>query len=210
MRDVATRERDWGKLAEIEARQGYYEVLLGNSEQARRHAAASLHFKKEQPVMVLALLGDVPKTRELVDKMSGDAASDGFISRLWLPDVQAAIELRQGNPRRAVELLMPVTPYESGWVDHYISAYLRGESYLAMRRGPEASAEFEKIIDHPGVVMNEPIGALAHLGLARAHAMQGDTAKARAAYQDFLMLWKNADSDIPVLISAKLEYAKLQ
>ncbi len=88
--------------------------------------------------------------------------------------------------------------------------YVRGEAYLAAHQGSEAAAEFQKILDHRGVVVNEPIGALAHLQIGRAYAMLGDTAKARAAYQDFLTLWKDADPDIPVFIAAKAEYAKLQ
>ena len=88
--------------------------------------------------------------------------------------------------------------------------YLRGEAYVAEHQGSAAAAEFQKILDHPGVVVNEPIGALAHLGLARAYALSGDTAKAHAAYQDFLTLWKDADPDIPILIAAKAEYAKLK
>jgi hypothetical protein len=88
--------------------------------------------------------------------------------------------------------------------------FVRGESYLAAHQGSDAAAEFQKIIDHRGIVLNEPIGALAHLGLARAYTMQGDTAKAKAAYQDFLTLWKDADPDIPIFIAAKAEYAKLQ
>ena len=87
---------------------------------------------------------------------------------------------------------------------------VRSSLYLAAHRGAEAAAEFQKILDHRGVVLNEPIGALAHLQLGRAYAMQGDTAKARAAYQDFLTLWKDADSDIPILKEAKAEYAKLK
>jgi ATP/maltotriose-dependent transcriptional regulator MalT len=87
---------------------------------------------------------------------------------------------------------------------------MRGEAYTAAHQGREAAAEFQKTLDHRGIVLNEPIGALAHLGLARAYALQGDTAKAKAAYQDFLTLWKDADPDIPVLIAAKSEYAKLQ
>jgi eukaryotic-like serine/threonine-protein kinase len=87
---------------------------------------------------------------------------------------------------------------------------VRGEAYLAARQGGEAAGEFQKIIDHRGVVVNEPIGALAHLQMGRAYALQGDTVKAHAAYQDFLTLWKDADPDIPVLIAAKSEYAKLQ
>jgi predicted Zn-dependent protease len=88
--------------------------------------------------------------------------------------------------------------------------FVRGEAYLALHQGSEAAAEFQRILDHRGIVLNEPIGALAHLGLARAYAMQGDTAKSTAAYQNFLTLWKDADPDIPILIAAKAEYAKLK
>ena len=102
-------------------------------------------------------------------------------------------------------------PYELGFIGLTLyPVYLRGEAYLAAHQGSAASAEFQKILDHACVVQNGPIGALAHLGLARAYAMQGDTAKAKAAYQDFLTLWKDADPDIPILIAAKAEYAKLQ
>ncbi len=87
---------------------------------------------------------------------------------------------------------------------------MRGEAYLAAHQGSEAAVEFQKILDHPGIVLNEPIRALAHLQVGKAYAMQGDTAKAKAAYQDFLLLWKDADSDIPILIAAKSEYAKLK
>jgi hypothetical protein len=88
--------------------------------------------------------------------------------------------------------------------------FVRGEAYLAAHKGSEAAAEFQKILDHRGLVLNQPIGALAHLGLGRAYVLQGDTAKARTAYQDFLTLWKDADPDIPILKQAKAEYAKLQ
>ena len=91
----------------------------------------------------------------------------------------------------------------------FVPVYVRGEAYLAAHRGKEAVTEFQKILDHRGIVLNEPIGALAHLQLGRAYAMQGDTAKARSAYQDFLTLWKDADPDIPILKQAKAEYAKL-
>jgi tetratricopeptide (TPR) repeat protein len=88
--------------------------------------------------------------------------------------------------------------------------YVRKEAFLAAHRGREAVAEFQKILDHRGIVLNEPIGALAHLQLGRAYSLQGDTAKARAAYKDFLALWKDADADIPILIQAKAEYAELK
>ncbi len=89
-------------------------------------------------------------------------------------------------------------------------AYLRGQAYLRLRKGNEAAAEFQKLLDHLGLVADSQQGALAHLGLARAYALHGDTAKARAAYNDFLTLWKDADADIPILIAAKAEHAKLK
>lgn len=117
----------------------------------------------------------------------------------------------------AVEILKVAEPYELGvtdagsygWTSLY-PVYVRGEAYLAAHRGNESAAEFLKILDHRGIVFNEPIGALAHLGLARAYALQGDTSRARAGYQDFFKLWKDADPDIPVMIAAKSEFAKLR
>jgi hypothetical protein len=109
---------------------------------------------------------------------------------------------------------MATTPYEMGAINflnfNLYPVYLRGEAYLALNQGGAASAEFQKILDHPGVVLNEPIGALSHLGLGRAYALAGDNAKARTAYQDFFALWKSADPDIPILKQAKAEYAKLK
>jgi len=95
-------------------------------------------------------------------------------------------------------------------MDRYVSRLCPWRAYLAAHKGSEAAAEFQKILDHRGLVLNQPIGALAHLGLVRAYVLQGDTAKARTAYQDFLTLWKDADPDIPILKQAKAEYAKLQ
>ncbi len=127
-----------------------------------------------------------------------------------MPEIRAAIELKRDNPSRALELLAPVTPYEAGFLENFMAAYVRGQAYLAAHRGQEAAREFQKILDHRGVVLNSIIGALAHLQIGRAYAMQGDTAKAKAAYQDFLTLWKDADPDIPIFIAAKAEYAKLK
>jgi len=122
----------------------------------------------------------------------------------------AAIELKRGDPTRAVELLSPVKHYEEGWTDSYWAAYLRGYAYLANGQGQDAALEFQKILDHPGVVLNSLYGALAHVGVARAYVLQGDTSKARTCYEDFFVLWKDADPDVPILKQAKAEYAKLQ
>jgi predicted Zn-dependent protease len=129
-----------------------------------------------------------------------------------LPTLRAQLALRRNEPAKAIEVLQVAERYELGDL-YYGSLYpvfVRGEAYLAAHRGAEAAIEYQKILDHRGIVVNDPIGALAHLGLARAYAMQSDTPKARAAYQDFLTLWKDADPDIPVLKQAKSEYAKLQ
>jgi len=137
------------------------------------------------------------------------------MQRNWLPTIRAAVALERKDPNRAVELLKDASAIELGQATSGLSiylcpAYVRGEAYLVLRDGTAAAAEFQKFINHRGVVVNFPWGALARLGLARAYAMQGDTAKAKAAYQDFLTLWKDADSELPVLIAAKAEYAKLQ
>jgi ATP/maltotriose-dependent transcriptional regulator MalT len=129
--------------------------------------------------------------------------------------IRAATALRSGDAGRAVEALAAAEPYDLGNTNTTFTfalypVYLRGTAYLAEKQSAPAAREFQKILDHAGVVGNQPIGSLARLGLARAYGISGDTAKARAAYQDFLTLWKDADPDIPILKEAKTEYAKLQ
>ena len=114
------------------------------------------------------------------------------------------------DPSAAIEILQAWLPYELSCDGSLYPAYVRGQAYLAAHKGKEAAAEFQKILDHRGIVVNEPIGALAHLGLGRAYALSGDKTKARCAYQDFLTLWKNSDPDIPILRQAKSESAILQ
>jgi tetratricopeptide (TPR) repeat protein len=128
--------------------------------------------------------------------------------------IRAYVALHNGRASDAIAALEPAKPYELGRACPSLNfnlypSYVRGEAYLAAGEGQLAAAEFQKILDHPGLVVNEPIGALSHLGLARAYAMHGDTAKAKAAYQHFLELWKDADPDIPIYKQAKAEYAKL-
>jgi tetratricopeptide (TPR) repeat protein len=126
----------------------------------------------------------------------------------YVPTIQALVALSRNDPAKAIEFLQDAEPYELG-MGSLDPAYVRGEVYLAAHRGSEAAGEFQKILDHRGIVGNALIGALAHLQLGRAYALQGDTAKARAAYTDFLTLWKDADAEIPILKKAKAEYAKL-
>jgi len=132
-----------------------------------------------------------------------------------LPTIRAEIEISEGHPSRGIRLLEAAAPYELGTAPNstlypLYPAYLRGQAYLAVHNGTAAAAEFQKLIGHPGVVMVESTGALARLGLARAYALQGDTTKAKAAYQDLFALWKDADPDIPILKQAKAEYARMQ
>jgi tetratricopeptide (TPR) repeat protein/predicted Ser/Thr protein kinase len=207
--DLSLREGDRATAADIESDAALREVLFGNSEGARHRAAAAMRLGGE-PAMALALIGDSASATKVADRMASHTPPGGFANKVWLPEIRAVIELKRGNPMRAVELLAPAASYEVGWFDNFMAAYLRGEAYLAAHRGQEAAAEFQKVVDHRGVVLNSVTGALAHLQLGRAYLLQGDKAKARAAYQDFLALWKDADPDIPILKQAKAECAKLQ
>jgi eukaryotic-like serine/threonine-protein kinase len=196
------------------------EAEFGNAVSARQNAQAALTLMPGKDVrsvaaLALARAGDAAQAQKLAESLNKDLPQDTIVQGYWLPSIRAAIELKTKNTGSAVEILGTVAPYELGQNEPFqegmmYPAYLRGEAYLLARQGKEAAAEFQKFIDHRGVVLNFPLGALAHLGLARAYALQGDTAKARAAYQDFLTLWKDADPDVPVLQQAKAEYAKLK
>ena len=209
--------------ADIEAMEAMREGLFGNSARARDRATAAWKLglpppepfpdapnTAVQPRVALALAGDSVLATKVADRLASNIPPGGFAGKVWLPEIRAAIELKRGNPMRAVEFLAPVESYELGLADRLMAAYVRGEAYLAAHRGREAASEFLKIINHRGVILSSPIGPLAHLGVARSYALEGDTTKAGAAYQDFLTLWKDADPGIPILIAAKSEYARLK
>ncbi|MGH9701527.1 MAG: tetratricopeptide repeat protein, partial [Candidatus Acidiferrales bacterium] len=159
----------------------------------------------------LALAGDAAGAQKLAADLNQHFPEDTVVQDFYLPMVQSALTLNRGDPAEAAEALQKTEPYEAANTADLpmMPAYLRGQAYLASRQGAAAAAEFQRIIDHRGAVLNSPQGALAHLGLARAYALQGDTAKARTAYQDFLALWKDADPGVPILLAAKSEYSKL-
>jgi hypothetical protein len=195
------------------------EVESGNTRQARDDAAAALKVaaKADWPgaALVLARAGDTAGAEKLVAELDRSfPPSNTLFQRYWLPSIRAALALERRDPNRAIELLKVTSPIELSLhtvlTVSLVPVYLRGESYLMLHDGTGAAAEFQKFIDHRGVVMTFQWGALARHGLAPAYAMQGDTAKARVAYQDFLTLWKDADPDVPILKQAKAEYAKLQ
>jgi len=198
------------------------EAEFGNWQVALRGAAAALAFASTRDVQILAALilaqsGDAAQAQKMSNDLARRYPVDTLINRYWLPTIRAAIELDRNNAAEAIKLLQGATSYELGSVLFTAESaaplhpvYVRGEAYLRLHRGKEAAAEYRKFVDHWGAVKNTPLGALARLGLARAYAMQADSAKAHTAYQDFFTLWKDADPDIPILKQAKTEYAKLQ
>jgi predicted Zn-dependent protease len=148
-----------------------------------------------------------------MDELAKDFLLDTLLNNVSLPVARAIIEIQHNNPTRATTLLEAASPYELGvgpGIGPYLPIYTRAQAYLQAREGAKAAAEYQKILDHRGLDPTSLHYTLARLGLGRAYAMQGDTVKARAAYQDFLTLWKDADPDIPILKEAKAEYAKLQ
>jgi tetratricopeptide (TPR) repeat protein len=201
------------------------EALFRNPAESRKRAAAALALATPRDVeygvaLALALTDTNKSSQAQVTKMMDDLArrfpEDTVVHFNYLPTIKALLEMNFGNPAKAIEIMEVARPYELGSPSNISMSlsmypvYVRGLAYLSARQGIEATTEFQKILAHQGIVQTEPIGALAHLVLARAYVLQGDTAKAKSAYQDFLTLWKDADPDIPLLIAAKAEYAKLQ
>ena len=208
-----------GKFEEIASRimAGHAEdlALVGNAAQAREGAAAALAVRRNRPTMIwcasaFALAGDITNATAIADELNKLFPLHTYINSIFLPATRAQIEIDRGNPAKAIELLRAVSPYEFGWASRVRPNYVRGQAYLKARQGPEAAAEFQKILDHRGICGTALECPLSHLGLGRARAISGDSAGARTAYQDFFALWKDADPDIPILKEAKAEYAKLQ
>jgi tetratricopeptide (TPR) repeat protein len=157
--------------------------------------------------------GDIRRAQTLITDLDKYFPQDTIVQVYYLPTLRAYVALSRNDYSSAIDNLRVASPVELGNTEFYSPmqpVYARGQVYLAAREGAEAEAQFQKIIDRRGLVRQGLIGALAHLQIARAYAMQGYTAKAKAAYQDFLTLWKDADPDIPILIAAKAEYAKLK
>jgi serine/threonine protein kinase/tetratricopeptide (TPR) repeat protein len=187
---------------------------VGNDSKARELAASSSALAQgrsnmEPVALALALTGDGSRAQAIVDDLVRRFPDDTILRQVILPSVRGLIEMKKA-PDAAIQALQSATPYELGNGQGLFPIYIRGQAYLQAKRGTEAAAEFQKIVDHRGIAPIQPEHSLAKLGLGRAYAMTGDTSKARAAYQDFLALWKDADPDLPILKEAKAEYAKLQ
>jgi eukaryotic-like serine/threonine-protein kinase len=197
------------------------EALFGNAAEVRQRALAALALSTGRDVqygaaLALALASDVARAQAMAEDLGKHFSDDTIVHFNYLPTIHARLALSHNDSSKATEALQSAAPYELGtpgagtFTTALYPVYVRAEAYLAGHQGREAVIEFQKILDHRGIVVNAPIGAVAHLGLARANALAGDTVKARAAYQEFLNLWKDADPDIPILTAARTEYAKLK
>jgi eukaryotic-like serine/threonine-protein kinase len=217
----AERAEEREVASSYEAGAALREALFGNEAEARQGSAAALalssgRLAKFAAGLALALAGDGDHAQKLAEELAKSFPKDTLVNFIYLPTIRGQIALNHHDYLRAIEELKSSAPFELGqpgdssFAPSLYPVYVRGEAYLAARQPSEAAAEFQKILEHRGIVVNGPIGALAHLGLARAYAIQGDTTEAGAAYQEFLTLWKDADPDITVLKEAKAEYAKLQ
>jgi tetratricopeptide (TPR) repeat protein len=224
LRAVVSAERSQEKeaAAMYTALSGLREALFGNADEARRHAISAMIHPGGRDLqygsaLALAYARDDGGAQGLTADLGKSFPEATIVQFNYLPTLRAKLAVSRGNASEALDSLRVASPYELGqttsstysWNALY-PVFVRGEAYLAIHQGSESAAEFEKILDHRGIVLNGAIGALAHLGLGRAYAMAGDTAKARAAYNDFFTLWKDADPDIPILKEAKAECAKLQ
>jgi tetratricopeptide (TPR) repeat protein len=196
------------------------ESLFGNAAEAKKRATAALAVSTNRDIqaaagLAYAFAGDAQRAETFAADLAKHFPLDTIVQFNYLPEIRGQAALAQGDAGRAIAQLEAASAYELGTPAQTIflnmyPVYVRGQAFLAAHKGQEAAAEFQRIVDTPGVVQNEPIGALAHLQLARAHVLAGDTAKAKAAYQDFFALWKDADSDIPIMKQARAEFEKMK
>ena len=230
-RQMSRRAADLARKADRRETEALYEAdaavreaLFGNVSTARQRSGDALTLSKSRDVVyevgfALALSGDSSRSQALAEDLSRRFREDTKVRFIYVPTILALVALNRSQPSKAVELLQTVISYEGGTpieggsefllgAGSFYPAYVRGLDYLAAHQGSEAAVEFQKILDHRGIVVSDPIGALAHLQLGRAYALSGNKTKARSAYQDFLTLWKAADPDIPILKQARAEFAK--
>ncbi|HLW80236.1 MAG TPA: serine/threonine-protein kinase, partial [Terriglobia bacterium] len=204
--DLAQQAAQPERAALFEAGAGLWEAFFGNAPEARRRATAALALSKARDMeygaaFAMALAEDSSRSQVLANDLEKRFPEDTAVRFIYLPALRAHLALNQGEPAKALERLQIAFPYEAGappsssfgFYGTFYPVYVRGEAYLAERRGAEAAAEFQKILDHRGIVVSDPVGAAARVQLGRAYVLSGDTAKAKAAYQDFLTLWKDAD-----------------
>jgi len=211
------------RAAQFQISTAVWQALLGEADAARRSAVAALKISKGRDVqygaaLAFALAGDTSRATEITNDLEKRLPEDTAVRFSYVPTLRAALALNHGDAAKAIDILQVTAPHESGSPPSaYIGlfgalypVYMRGNAYLAAHQGEQAAEEFQKILDHRGVVLSDPIGALAHLQLGRAYALTGNKQKARAAYDDFLVLWKGANPGILLLKKTKAEYKKLR
>jgi tetratricopeptide (TPR) repeat protein len=230
--DSAIRADSKENGATFQAIAAQREAAFGNAAEARQSATEALKLAPTsqgvgvEAALAFAMAGDTARAESLAQDLGKRFPLDTQVQSLWLPAIQAQVALNKKNPAAAVGAVQAASPIELGQIQFVANisclypTYVRGESYLAAGQGGAGAAEFQKILDHSGIVWNCWTGALAHLGVARANVLQARTSqgadadaarvRALAAYKDFLALWKDADPDIPIFKEAKAEYAKLQ
>jgi eukaryotic-like serine/threonine-protein kinase len=216
--DTARHRGDPETAASYRAEAALREAEVGYGALARQDVAAAMAMSPNrnvqlQAALALARTGDATRARVIAGDLQKDTSTNTILNSYWLPTIWAAADINQDNAGRAIQLLQTASPYELGSpqpLGSLYPVYMRGQAYLGIHQGSAAAAEFQRLLDHAGIVQNFLLGSLAHLGLARAYTLAGDTAKSRTAYQDFFALWKDADPDIPILKQAKAEYAKLK
>jgi len=221
--DLALQEGKYEVAASYQAARAVWEAFCGNAADGKRTSMAALELSKGRDVeyagaLALALSGDTSRSQLLADDLEKRFPQDTFAKFTYVPVLRALLALERGKPAEAVERLHTAVRYELAvnglnfshfYLGGLHSAYVRGEALVAVHRYADATAEFQKILDHRGIVGADPIGALAHLQLGRVFALSGDKSKAKAGYQVFFGLWKDADPDITILRSAKAEYKRL-
>lgn len=201
--------------ADTQAAFALTQAEVGNAAKAKALAASSSALGRGRlnmaPVAVaLAMSGEGKRAQAIMDDLGQRFPDDTILHQVNIPIVRALVELEGKAPEKAIDALQPAAPYELGTAQGLLPIYARGLAYLQAKRGAEAVQEFQKMVDHRGIAPPFPEHSLAKLGLGRAYRMTGDAAKARAAYQDFFALWKDADPDVPILKEARAEYGKLQ
>lgn len=221
--DMARRRGKNEVTATFLAAVALQEATLGNFGGARRFAGQSLSLTKTTDAIALVALadaraGNVNESQALAEELIKRYPDGTIVNNYWVPTIRASVQMSRQKPLESIEILRTSAPYELARAEQNATAfvtvlepvYTRGLANLQANRGADAAAAFQKILDYPGIALIYPVRALAHLGLARAYVMQGDTAKAKAEYEIFLALWKDADPDIPIYQQVKAEYAKLQ
>jgi serine/threonine protein kinase/tetratricopeptide (TPR) repeat protein len=216
--DAAVRADSKETAALWQANAALREAEFGNTAVAKQQVGAALARAPGRDVKVLAAMtlaraGETARAKAIVEQLEKSEATNTMLKIYWLPTIKAAIELNRGNSSQALIDLEAPAPYELGGpvpISGLYPVYVRGLAFLTAHNGAAAAGEFQKILDHRGIVLNLPLGALAQLQLGRAYTLSSDTAKARSTYQDFFNVWKDADPDIPILKRAREEYAKLQ